>query len=102
MDLVSVRALRGPNIWARKTVLVVTARMSSDGVDVGAVESRVAEWLPSLPAPSLSLTPAAVLPLLLERTLRALLTGAGCRVDFYRACPTDAPDTWEIVVEYAE
>ncbi|MBF5046128.1 cyanophycin synthetase [Aggregicoccus sp. 17bor-14] len=114
MELVSVRALRGPNIWTRRTVLVVTLRVAAvvmaataeavpaEALAAEELETRVRQHLPQLPVPSLKLSHAAALPLMFERVARGLLLGAGCAAEFSRVSPTQAQDTWEVVLEYGE
>ncbi|MEN9798469.1 MAG: hypothetical protein RL653_2165 [Pseudomonadota bacterium] len=104
MDVVSVRALRGPNIWTRRTVLEVKVQLV-DGAPLPspAALAQLQSHLPqlALPAQNLRSGPLA-LPHLFERTVLALQQQAGVAATFGRTAPSDDPGLYEVVVEYVE
>lgn len=106
MEVSRVRALRGPNLWCRQTV--IEAIVSCNEIervidDVQAFETRLRARFPDIdilqpanPNAALSLAHA-----LAYATLR-LQTLAGCVVAFSRVSPTTEDGVNQVVVEYSE
>ncbi|MBM4380639.1 MAG: ATP-grasp domain-containing protein, partial [Deltaproteobacteria bacterium] len=104
MDVGSVRALRGPNIWTRRTVLELKVTVGPQSPVVTSEGlARLQAALPNLLMPVSSLREGAhLLPYLLERTALALLQQAGVTATFGRTAPATEPGHFEVVVEYVE
>ncbi|MSR56918.1 MAG: cyanophycin synthetase [Planctomycetaceae bacterium] len=115
MEFRSIRALRGPNVWTRSTVIEATIALGERKFPVREIpgcEARLREWLPSLYAPH---SPAGVPPEIaeqplgsatlanaLERVATALLTHSGTEVSFSKTAPAGEPGVFKVVVEYRE
>lgn len=101
MKLTRIRALRGPNLWSRRTsieaVVECEARERSLDLMPGFV-ARLWQRFPALPA----LGADASLAHALEACALALQTEAGCPVSFSRTAPTPEAGTFQVVVEYSE
>ena len=104
MEIKQIRALRGPNIWSRRTALSATLRLTPaeralrQSPDFEAsLRARLA-GLGNLERtePALSSGLAHVI----ERASLTLQTRAGCPVTFSRTVATVEPDTFKVVVEY--
>jgi len=106
MEITRTRALRGPNIWSRRTVLEVLMRLEPGERAMAiapALEARLKARLPA-PDPACSGTrdTAPSLALLLAQATLQLQTAAGCAVTFCRDVPTGDPGVYRSVVEYAD
>jgi cyanophycin synthetase len=113
MEFRNIRALRGPNIWTRCTVLEVSVdlgEMKYPVREIPGFESRLRGWLPALYQPSTdapcekadaavgSLTLAHVL----ERVAARLQNEAGVGIAFCKTTPAGEPGVFKVVVEYHE
>ncbi|WP_374248850.1 cyanophycin synthetase [Thermomonas sp.] len=106
MDITRIRALRGPNLWNRRTALeaiVTLAEHERSLQTLPGFEDRLRVRFPALgllrptrQADVLSLANA------LEFTALSLQVQAGCPVTFSRTAQTVEPGTYQIVVEYGE
>jgi cyanophycin synthetase len=106
MEVTRIRALRGPNLWSRRTVIeavVACAPVERDlGRDLG-FEQRLRARFPAISAlqadaPSAPISMAHALAL----TALALQAQAGCPVTFSRTTPTEVPGTFQVAVQYTE
>jgi cyanophycin synthetase len=106
MEVSRVRALRGPNLWCRQTVIEAIVSCSEvERVidDVDAFETRLRARFPDidiLRAPSQEAADSLA-HALAYATLR-LQTQAGCLVAFSRASATSELGVYQVVVEYSE
>lgn len=106
MEVSRVRALRGPNLWCRQTVIeaIVScsgAELSPADMDAFAVKLRAR--LPDVDV----LEPAALahadsMAHALAYAALRLQTHAGCPVSFSRSSLTIEPGVYQVVVEYSE
>ncbi len=106
MEVTRIRALRGPNLWSRRTA--IEAVVTCDGAErdlrtTPAFEKRLRELFPSVgglhankPSTPISMAHA------LELTALALQAEAGCPVTFSRTTPTEIEGTFQVAVQYTE
>jgi cyanophycin synthetase len=112
MDFRNIRALRGPNIWARCTALEVAVdlgEMKFPVREIPGFEARLREWLPALyqpasPADTKNDLPPGALTLahILERVVAGLERLAGWPTGFSRTAAAPDPGVYNVVVEYRE
>ncbi|MDR2711260.1 MAG: cyanophycin synthetase [Burkholderiales bacterium] len=106
MEVSRIRALRGPNLWSRRTVIEALVRCDADEAviaDVPALEIKLHSRFPAMG----SLTPAGdkmtiSLAHALERVALSLQAEAGCPVTFSQTVATTTPGLFQVVVEYTE
>ncbi|MFZ5606135.1 MAG: cyanophycin synthetase [Pseudomonadota bacterium] len=106
MDISRIRALRGPNLWTRRTAIeaIVTLSQGERPLDsIPGFEERLRLRFPELgflrtTRQSETLTLAHAL----EFTALCLQAQAGCPVTFSRTARTVDPGVFQIVVEYSE
>lgn len=106
MKISRIRALRGPNLWSRRTAIeaIVTLTQGERPLDdLPGFEERLRERFPELgflraTRPSETLTLAHAL----EFSALCLQAQAGCPVTFSRTIRTIEPGTFLVVVEYSE
>jgi cyanophycin synthetase len=108
MEFRNIRALRGPNVWARCTALEVAVdlgEMKFPVREIPGFEMRLREWLPALYAPPCDKPESPVgsqtLAHVLERAVMELQALAGAPTLFSRTAPTE-PGVYKVVVEYQE
>ena len=109
MEIIRLRALRGPNLWGRHTAIEATlhcpacTRTSADLPDFTA---RLQTSFPNLGALLPAQTNAQATPLPLPEFIAiaalSLQISAGCPVAFYRCTETVEAGVYQIVVEYTE
>ena len=106
MTIERLRALRGPSVWGRKTVLEATVRCEPQDCAIapGAViELRMRELLPGVDGlRSVGNTDPLPLAHWLGRLTLGLQAAAGCTVTLARTVPTPEPGVFHVVVEYTE
>jgi len=113
MQLTRIRALRGPNVWTRRTALEVTVDLGPDNLTVAefpGVEKRLhdlfpdtfsgAQWAEGDRASAAG--EGATLAHVLERVAMALQKGARVPVSFSRTTATNGAGVFKVVVEYRE
>ena len=106
MEVSRIRALRGPNLWSRRTALeaIVACTLEECCIDsLSGFEPRLRALFPDIGilretghTGPLSLAHA------LEAATLALQAAAGCPVTFSRTSATLEPGTYQVVVEYSE
>ncbi|MDB5744330.1 MAG: cyanophycin synthetase [Polaromonas sp.] len=106
MEVSRIRALRGPNLWSRRTALeaIVACPPGECSVDnLPGFEQRLRALFPDIGvlretghAGPVSLAHA------LEAVALELQAAAGCPVTFSRTSATLEPGTYQVVVEYSE
>ena len=116
MKIRTVRALRGPNIWANFTVLEVIVDLedlkNSPSDTIPGFNQRVKEWLPSLIEHRCGLgvrggffqrlDGGTYLGHVLEHITLELQTLAGTDVGFGKARETEEDGVYKVVIEYEE
>lgn len=106
MDVSRIRALRGPNLWSRRTALEAIVSCDPRECDIANLtgfEDRLRARFPAIGV----LQPAGhnrAIPLAcaLGATTLALQSQAGCTVTFSRCVPTVETGIYQVVVEYGE
>ena len=106
MEVIRLRALRGPNLWSQHTAVeaIVSCTPEERSVDkIPGFEVRLRTRFPRLA----QLQPAGhadTIPLahVLEVAALGLQAEAGCPVTFSRTTPTLEPGIYQMVVEYTE
>ncbi len=106
MEVTRTRALRGPNLWSRRTAIEAIVRCTAEENAVarnGPLELRLRELFPALGALR-SIAADNQLPYarLLERIALTLQAEAGCPVAFSRTTATPDDGVYQVVVEYTE
>ena len=106
MEVSRIRALRGPNLWSRRTALeaIVTCSPDESSIDnLTGFESRIRALFPDIgilrdsgPAGPVSLAH------MLEAVAFELQAYAGCPVTFSRTSATLEAGIYQVVVEYSE
>ena len=106
MEVSRIRALRGPNLWSRRTALeaIVACSPAECSIDLlPGFEPRLRALFPDIgvlrdtgPAGPVSLAHV------LEAAALELQAAAGCPVTFSRTAATLEPGTYQVVVEYSE
>ena len=106
MEVVRVRALRGPNLWSHHTSVEAVVTCAPDEESIGALpgfETRLRALFPELGL----LQPTGhddTIPLahVLEVAALGLQAEAGCPVTFSQTTPTHERGVYQVVVEYSE
>lgn len=106
MEILRVRALRGPNLWCRHTAIEAVVALSATEQAAGArreLETRLRARFPSIGIiHPLGQEPSLGLPQALESAALALQAQAGCPVTFSRCTATIEAGTYQVVVQYTE
>lgn len=79
MNVTRIRALRGPNLWNRRTAIEAIVECEPDDLAAAAVEAAA-----------------------LESCALSLQQAAGCTVSFSRTAATREPGVFQVIVEYSE
>ena len=79
MNVTRIRALRGPNLWNRRTAIEAIVECEPDDLAAAAVEAAA-----------------------LESCALSLQQEAGCAVSFSRTAATREPGVFQVIVEYSE
>ena len=106
MEVTRIRALRGPNLWSRRTAIEAVVTCEGAERDLRATpafEKHLRELFPSIgglhankPSTPISMAHA------LELSALALQAEAGCPVTFSRTTPTEIEGTFQVAVQYTE
>ncbi|MET0507259.1 MAG: cyanophycin synthetase [Burkholderiaceae bacterium] len=106
MEIERVRALRGPNLWTRRTAIEALVRCTPIELEVDRIagfEARLRERFPQMDEWHMA---GSVEPVPLARVLElatlGLQTCAGCRVTFSHTVATVDDGVYQVVVEYSE
>jgi cyanophycin synthetase len=106
MKVSRVRALRGPNLWSRRTAIeaVVHCSDAERSLDrLPGFELRLRSRLPQIgPLHTAGQAGPTSLAHVLERATLALQAQAGCPVSFSRTTETVECATYQVVIEYTE
>ena len=106
MKLSRIRALRGPNLWTRRTAIEAVVSCPPEECAIAGMpgfEPRVRARFPAIGAlrPG-GFTGPVSLAHVLESAALALQAQAGCPVTFSRTSATVEPGIYQVVVEYSE
>ncbi len=108
MNVSRIRALRGPNLWTRRTAIeaIVRSDDAENAIDevprfVERLRSRLPEAVAVLQADRNADAPGLIAHAL-GATAFALQSCAGCPVQFLHVRATSEPGAWQVVVEYTE
>ena len=106
MDVSRIRALRGPNLWSRRTALEAIVACSPAECSIEQLpgfEPRLRALFPDIGVLRDTGKAGAVsLAQVLEAAALELQAAAGCPVTFSRTSATLEPGTFQVVVEYSE
>jgi cyanophycin synthetase len=106
MEVSRIRALRGPNLWSRRTAIEALVSCAADEVviaNVSALETKLHSRFPSMGPLTPALDKVAIsLAHVLERVALSLQAEAGCPVTFSQTVATTTPGLFQVIVEYTE
>ncbi len=106
MDISRIRALRGPNLWSRRTAIeaIVTCDEPERCIDLlPGFEARLRARFPAIgPLQPLGQCQGGSIAHVLTAAALALQAQAGCPVSFSRTTPTTEPGVYQLAVEYTE
>jgi cyanophycin synthetase len=106
MKISRIRALRGPNLWSRRTAIeaIATCEQAERCIDdLPGFETRLRARFPEIgPLHPLGHREADSLAHVLAAAALALQAQAGCPVSFATTTPTTEPGVYQVVVEYTE
>lgn len=106
MDISRLRALRGPNLWTRRTAIEAVVILRDDELDLQTrpgFEARLRARFPEIGAlHATGHTGAVSMAHALAAAALGLQAQAGCPVTFSRTTPTPEERVFQVVVEYSE
>ncbi len=106
MDVTRLRALRGPNMWTRRTAMQAVVQCDGAELDVHlrpGFEKRLRALLPGIgPLGGTGRPPVSTAAHALEAAALTLQIQAGCPVTFSHTAPTNQAGLFQVVVEYSE
>jgi len=106
MELTRIRALRGPNLWCRRTAIEVVVRLEPNEFDLSSASELVRSIRGIFPELRPLTPPSDGTPLslahVLELTALSLQVHADIPVTFSRTSRTVEPQVFQVVVEFAE
>jgi cyanophycin synthetase len=105
MEVTRIRALRGPNLWSRRTAIEAIVNCDPSELNLHATprfEQQLRDLFPSVGA-LYTLQPAKPVSMAhaLALTALALQAKAGCPVTFSRTTATTTPGTFQVAVQYS-
>jgi cyanophycin synthetase len=101
MNILNIRALRGPNLWSLHTAIQIVLSCSDEELcldEIPGFEERLRERFPQI-GPFES---GAGMASAMELAALGLQAQAGCPVSFSRSVATVEPGIYQVVVEYTE
>jgi cyanophycin synthetase len=106
MDVTRIRALRGPNLWTRRTAIQAVVSCDGAELDVHArpgFENRLRALLPGIgPLRGDGRPQAPTAAHAVEAAALTLQIQAGCPVTFSHTAATPSAGTFQVIVEYTE
>jgi cyanophycin synthetase len=106
MNISRIRALRGPNLWTRRTAIeaIVTCDEAERCIDdVPGFEARLRAHFPEIGVlHALGRTESGSVAHVLTATALALQAQAGCPVSFAQTTQTTEPGVYQVAFEYTE
>lgn len=106
MDVSRIRALRGPNLWSRRTAIEAIVTCTQDEccmANIQGFEARLRSRFPQIGLLQLA-GHAESVPMahVLELAALGLQAQAGCPVTFSRTAATQQAGVFQVVIEYSE
>ena len=106
MQVSRIRALRGPNLWTRRTAVEALVRCEADELDLSSrpeFETHLRQLFPGLGqlSPTDRKAPLSMAHAI-EATTLHLQIQAGCPVTFSRTTATNEKGVYQVAVEYTE
>ena len=105
MQVSRIRALRGPNLWSRRTALeaIVACTAAERSIDaLNGFEPRLRALFPDIGVLRETGHEPVSLAHVLDTAALALQAAAGCPVTFSHTVTTVEPGTYQVIVEYSE
>jgi cyanophycin synthetase len=106
MEILRIRALRGPNLWSRHTAIEALVNCSPEESRIGAIkgfEARLRARLPEIgPMRPIGHADDISVAHTLAYAALSLQAQAGCPVSFCLTSPTVEAGTYQVVFEYTE
>ena len=105
MELIRIRALRGPNLWSRETAIEAVVRcepLELDIADLPGFESRLRALYPGIGERWPLETERLNLAQVLQVAALSLQIHAGCPISYSRTAVTVDPGVFQVIVEYSE
>ncbi|SHF34871.1 cyanophycin synthetase [Lampropedia hyalina DSM 16112] len=105
MEIVRLRALRGPNLWSRKTAMHATVQCLPEETQVQRLPgflTRLRSLFPAIGVLSTEDGQPASLAHVLQFAALTLQTEAGSAVNFARTLATREAGLYQVIVEYTE
>jgi len=100
-EIQQIRALRGPNLWGRRTALEVVVRLGEASEPVSQTHGLLERLHARLPSPMV-IGEAETLAHVLQHATLALQAAAGCPLTFGHTMTHCGKNEWKVVVEYTE
>ncbi|PAT38660.1 cyanophycin synthetase [Vandammella animalimorsus] len=105
MEILRIRALRGPNLWSRKTAMLVTVHCTPEECDLTrlpGLASRLRALFPAIGTLTTEDGSPTSLAHVLQFAAAVLQQEAGVAIGFARTVPTSEAGVYQVVVEYRE
>lgn len=105
MQTLRIRALRGPNLWTRKTAILVTVQCTPEQCDItrlGGFAQRLRALFPAIGTPTSEDGGPVSLAHVLQFAAAVLQLEAGVDIGFARTVPTPEAGVFQVIVEYKE
>lgn len=105
MEILRTRALRGPNLWSRKTAMLVTVHCTPEECDITrlpGLAQRLRALFPAIGTLTTEDGSPTSLAHVLQFAAAVLQQEAGVAIGFARTVPTNETGVYQVVVEYRE
>lgn len=105
MQTLRIRALRGPNLWSRKTAILVNVQCSPQECDIAQLPgfaARLRALFPAVGTPTSEDGSPVSLAHVLQFAAAVLQQEAGVAIGFSRTVPTSEAGVFQVIVEYKE
>ncbi|WP_347485760.1 cyanophycin synthetase [Vandammella animalimorsus] len=105
MEILRIRALRGPNLWSRKTAMLVTVHCTPEECDITrlpGLAQRLRALFPAIGTLTTEDGSPTSLAHVLQFAAAVLQQEAGVAIGFARTVPTNETGVYQVVVEYRE
>ncbi|PAT44088.1 cyanophycin synthetase [Vandammella animalimorsus] len=105
MEILRIRALRGPNLWSRKTAMLVTVHCTPEECDITrlpGLAQRLRALFPAIGTLTTEDGGPTSLAHVLQFAAAVLQQEAGVAIGFARTVSTNETGVYQVVVEYRE